>query len=849
MQGTTHKAVRRLAIATAVLITTSLGLGSIPLASAATPNNGVCETGEFCYYYAAGNTGSLVDFTGSSTDLTKSTFVGTGSGKGTAVRNNAHSVWNNSSRTVVVFYSPNYAGTSQIVPPGFKGNLISSLVNNEASHMMYASGSFAIKTTTSTYTSASSTATNGTVTAGNIYSFDCYSTGRSINGNSYWGRISSSSMWVNDTYINLNGNTINQMGLPACTATTVNIPVSTVVIGGGGSIMSGESLQLTVVVNPSNATNKSVTWTSSNTSVATVSSSGLITGKGTGLGKSAYVSVSVKSVDGLITSTTYFWVYTVQDVQARLNALNYRDGNNAVLVVDGIFGNNSANALKKFQAAVGRTQTGVPDTATVSLLFSTSAPASGTFQTTCPTGSICLYYSANQTGSYYAFTSSVPDLTNARFTSAGSGQGQAVRNNAHSVANNSPNTATVYYSPNYGGASQPFFSKTQGNLNSSLVNNEASVKVEPPATVSPTGVSLNKTSVITHIGEMMTLTATVSPSNATNKTVTWTSSNQTVVTVGTDGVLTGKGVGSATITVTTTNGMKSTATVNVLKLQMAYYALGDSYSAGEGVPAPKDPYFDDGTTNCHRSSSAYGKLLLKDTNLPVILETKSDYFQACTSAVMVNVTSQAQKEKNVTTPQMSAIPYSNVPTLVTMSIGGNDAKFADHVKSLFLLQEPPPYVPNGDANYQAILTQMRSDISGQSNKLKDTYASILKSHSNVKLMIVGYPSLTANKDSKIPGALYGNQKDLYQVAQLLDSTVASAVAETAKTYPGRIFYVSAMASGSPFSGHELGTADPFINGFSLFNIDYSYHPNKSGQAAYEQLVAKAIKENIVAIVK
>lgn len=79
--------------------------------------------------------------------------------------------------------------------------------------------------------------------------------------------------------------------------------------------------------------------------------------------------------------------------------------------------------------------------------------------------------------------------------------------------------------------------------------------------VDVTGVSLNKTSTALTVGETETLTATVAPAEATDKTVTWTTSDASVATVA-DGVVTAVGAGTATITVTTTDGSK-TATCEV----------------------------------------------------------------------------------------------------------------------------------------------------------------------------------------------------------------------------------------------------------------------------------------------
>lgn len=83
-----------------------------------------------------------------------------------------------------------------------------------------------------------------------------------------------------------------------------------------------------------------------------------------------------------------------------------------------------------------------------------------------------------------------------------------------------------------------------------------------PTTVSVTGVSLNKTSLSLVEGGSETLTATVSPDNATNKAVSWKSSDSGVATVDGSGKVTAVKAGSATITVTTTDGGK-TATCSV----------------------------------------------------------------------------------------------------------------------------------------------------------------------------------------------------------------------------------------------------------------------------------------------
>ena len=95
----------------------------------------------------------------------------------------------------------------------------------------------------------------------------------------------------------------------------------------------------------------------------------------------------------------------------------------------------------------------------------------------------------------------------------------------------------------------------------------------PVPTVAVTGVSLNKTSLsFTGTGSSQTLTATVSPSNATNKTITWSSSNTSVATVS-NGVVKAVGFGTATITAKSNNGKTASCSVTVNPIAVSGVSL------------------------------------------------------------------------------------------------------------------------------------------------------------------------------------------------------------------------------------------------------------------------------------
>ncbi|MBB4700146.1 murein DD-endopeptidase MepM/ murein hydrolase activator NlpD [Sphaerisporangium siamense] len=138
---------------TKILTTASAAivLGGTVLAAAspasAASRNGVCESGEFCYYFNSGNKGSVSDFAGSVGDYgTKQPscfdFKGPGAGKGKCVKNAAASVWNRSGKTVRVYFNSNYGGSvTQDFKPGAKGNLKPALKNQNASHQFGPSSS------------------------------------------------------------------------------------------------------------------------------------------------------------------------------------------------------------------------------------------------------------------------------------------------------------------------------------------------------------------------------------------------------------------------------------------------------------------------------------------------------------------------------------------------------------------------------------------------------------------------------------------------------------------------------------------------------------------------------------
>lgn len=76
-------------------------------------------------------------------------------------------------------------------------------------------------------------------------------------------------------------------------------------------------------------------------------------------------------------------------------------------------------------------------------------------------------------------------------------------------------------------------------------------------------ITLNATSKSIEKGATFQLIATITPSNATDKTITWTSSAPAVASVSSNGLITGLKAGTTTITAKTSNGKSATCLVTV----------------------------------------------------------------------------------------------------------------------------------------------------------------------------------------------------------------------------------------------------------------------------------------------
>ena len=141
---------------------------------------------------------------------------------------------------------------------------------------------------------------------------------------------------------------------------------------------------------------------------------------------------------------------------------------------------------------------------------------------------------------------------------------------------------------------------------------EAQVEVTPV-----TGVSVTPAQATIRVGNTTTIKAIVTPDDATEKAVTWTSSDDTVATVDSNGVVTGVKVGTATITATTMDGsFTATCEVNVERK----HSSSSSSGGGGGSSAAKHGV----TISDSKNGAVTASTAKAETGDKVILTPKAD---------------------------------------------------------------------------------------------------------------------------------------------------------------------------------------------------------------------------------
>lgn len=363
------------------------------------------------------------------------------------------------------------------------------------------------------------------------------------------------------------------------------------------TVKENETATVSATVSPSNAANKTVKWTSSNTSVATVSN-GTITGIAQGTatitattnnGKTATVKVTVEKGSVTVIQPTGITVNpttltlteggsgsvtaTVAPSNATNKTVTWTSSNTSVATVS----NGTVKAVSAGTATItAKTSNG--KTATVSVTVE---------QAPIPVGNAIYFEKPSDWGSDIYVYIYDPANNNNTVGSQWPGNKMTLTNGIYRYELKSDSTTLKILFNDNGSHQCPGHNEPGFDYKNNGYYTTSGFQKIYSSEVAVTSVSLDKTSVSLGKGDTASLTATVSPSNATDKTVTWTSNNTNVATVS-NGVVKGVAKGTATITAKSSNGKTATATVTVTEsaalvnnstLSAVQIPLGDTITA------------------------------------------------------------------------------------------------------------------------------------------------------------------------------------------------------------------------------------------------------------------------------
>ena len=420
------------------------------------------------------------------------------------------------------------------------------------------------------------------------------------------------------------------------------IPVTNIAMSEASISMQVEGThQLNATVTPSNATNTDYVWASLDESIATVSESGLVTAVAVG---GTTITATAQDGSGVYGSCTVTVTAKPAEPTYTLITSNSSLSNGDTVVVktssgEGVTGWNgtkdatiSTTESEWVQYTVGGASSSgwtlydsdaskyIANPTSNEFKYSTSGgtcSVDSSGHLSCNSRYLCI------NGTYIRFYGSIGSYTPffVYKLDGGSGSGStpvyptsiSLTAESSSISIGATTQLTVGYTPSdtnvknvtYSSSSDSIATVSNTGLVTGIAQGSATIiataqtangttSATTSITVTPiavTSVSLSSNSETIKVGKTVTLVPTISPSNATNKNVTWSSSNTNIATVS-GGTVTGVAAGTATITVTTVSGSKTaTCTVVVQEssaggeetFSISYTDLPTTYQTGSTV--------------------------------------------------------------------------------------------------------------------------------------------------------------------------------------------------------------------------------------------------------------------------
>lgn len=233
----------------------------------------------------------------------------------------------------------------------------------------------------------------------------------------------------------------------------------------------------------------------------------------------------------------------------------------------------------------------------------------------------------------------------------------------------------------------------------------------------------------------------------------------------------------------------ATAQASSLAPTGGYAALGDSYSSGVGAGS-----YISSSGDCKRSTKAY-PYLWATAHSPSTFD-----FTACSGA----------RTGDVLSGQLG--PLSSTTGLVSISVGGNDAGFADVMTTC---------VTQSDSACISRINTARAYVdSTLPGKLDSVYSAIRSKAPNAHVVVLGYPRFYKLGTTCL-GLSEAKRKAINDASDHLNTAIAKRAANHGFTF-GDV--------RPAFTGHEICSGDSWLHSVNWLNIGESYHPKAPGQS-------------------
>ena len=359
----------------------------------------------------------------------------------------------------------------------------------------------------------------------------------------------------------------------SCVITAKPVEVSSISLSEENlSLRVYDTERLYATILPDNATDKTILWASSNESIATVDANGLVTAK-----KAGTTQITATSVNAKMASC----VLTVQDIEPTSITLSTTS---CTLEIDETLEITTTLTPSNVTDTVLTWSSNDENVATVNNgVIKAIAAGSTTIDVVTGNGvlkkTISVKVNPLLATSILLNTTSATLLTNEQQQLVATVLPEKTTNKSVTWSSSDESIVSV---DNYG----KITAKSVGDAIITAVTSNGlpvtcSVKVTLNV-VAVSAVSIEPASLTMHIGEISSLEPTITPSNATNKSLVWSSSLISVASVDQYGTVTANGIGTAIITATSANGNEGTCRVEVKEIEVESVSISDvSLAVGE----------------------------------------------------------------------------------------------------------------------------------------------------------------------------------------------------------------------------------------------------------------------------